>query len=48
MRTLNHIYCCLYYYGKETAETVPLLLAVLMGAFVIHKLVSWSLWVMSL
>ncbi len=48
MKTLNYLYCCFYFYAKETLSMIPLLLATLTGLFVIHKLVGWSIWVMSL
>ncbi len=48
MKALNFLYCCAYYYVCRALEEALLLLAVLMGCFIIHKLVSWAIWVMSL
>ena len=41
-------YCCLYYYITQATRTAAHTLAALAGLFVIHKLVSWALWIMSL
>ena len=39
---------CFYYYGYEFFRLMLLTVAAMAGAFMIHKLVSWALWVMSL
>lgn len=39
---------CLYYYGNVCARLAFYSLGVLALLFMIHKLVSWALWVMSL
>ncbi len=41
-------YCCLYYYITQATRTAAHTLAALAGLFIIHKLVSWALWIMSL
>ncbi len=48
MKTLTYIYGCAYFYTTSLIRNSILLLAVLMGAFIVHKLVSWAIWVMSL
>ncbi len=48
MKKLGYLYCCSYYYAKRTGEINSLLLALFTGAFIVHKLVSWVIWVMSL
>ena len=42
------IYCYLYFYAAEALKLAAKTLAVLTGMFVIHKLISWGLWVLSL
>ena len=39
---------CLYYYGRECAKLVVYVAGALALLFMIHKLVSWALWVISL
>ena len=39
---------CLYYYGRECARLAAFTVAALALLFMIHKLVAWALWVMSL
>jgi len=48
MKQLSFVGCCLYYYGREAVKLAVNLIAVLALLFMIHKLVSWALWVMSL
>ncbi len=47
LKSLGYAYCCIYYYLRQIMETSFFLLAVLMGAFMIHKLVSWAVWVLN-
>ena len=44
----SFILICAYYYGLKVIQTVAYTAAVLAIAFMIHKIVSWALWVMSL
>lgn len=44
----NYIYCCLYYYLKAATRTAAHTLAALVMAFIIHKIIAWALWVMTL
>ncbi len=48
MKQISFMGCCLYYYGIECAKLAIDVLTVLALLFMIHKLVSWALWVMSL
>ena len=48
MKQLSFAGCCLYYYGRECVKTAEYTVTVLALLFIIHKLVSWALWVMSL
>ena len=48
MKQLSFMGCCLYYYSRECVLLAVDLLAVLALLFMIHKLTSWALWVMSL
>ena len=47
MKQLSFVAACLYYYGREAAKLAGYSLAVLALLFMVHKLVSWALWVMS-
>ena len=44
----NFYYCCAYYYASQIAKTAGTVLAVLACMLVVHKLVSWALWVLSM
>ena len=44
----NYIYCCLYYYLKAATRTAAHTLAALVTAFIIHKIVAWAIWIMTL
>ena len=48
MKQISFMGCCLYYYGSVCAKLAADVLTVLALLFMIHKLVSWALWVMSL
>lgn len=48
MKQLSFMGCCLYYYGSECAKLAANVLAMLALLFMVHKLVSWALWVMGL
>lgn len=48
MNQLSFVAACLYYYGSVCAKMAADVLAVIALLFMIHKLVSWALWVMSL
>ena len=48
MKHLSFAGCCLYYYSRECMKTVAYTATVLALLFMIHKLASWALWVMSL
>ena len=48
MKQLSFMGCCLYYYGREFVRLAAFTALVLSLAFMIHKLISWALWVMSL
>lgn len=48
MKHLPFVAACLYYYGREAAKLAIDIAMVLALLFMIHKLVSWALWVMSL
>ena len=48
MKQLSFAGCCLYYYGRECVKTAEYTVTVLALLFIIHKLVSWALWVMNL
>ena len=39
---------CLYYYVSQAFRSVTYAIMALWMAFIIHKLVSWGLWVMSM
>lgn len=47
MKQLSFMGCCLYYYGREGLKVAAHVVGVLALAFMIHKLVSWALWVIS-
>ena len=48
MKRISFVGCCLYYYIRECVELAAFTVAVLALLFMIYKLVSWTLWVMSL
>lgn len=48
MKRLSFVAACLYYYVKETAILTGLLMVAAALLFMIHKLVGWALWVISL
>ena len=48
MKQLVFTGCCLYYYGLEVLKLAAYTAAALALLFMIHKLVGWALWVMSL
>lgn len=48
MRTLQFSIICLYYYCSEIMKHTMYAAVALTMLFVIHKLVSWGLWVLSL
>lgn len=48
MKHISFIAVCLYYYGRECAKLVVYVAGALALLFMIHELVSWALWVMSL
>lgn len=48
MKQLTFVGCCLYYYGKEAGKLATYTVLALALLFMIHKLTSWALWVMSL
>lgn len=48
MKRLPFVAACLYYYGRETVKLSIDVAMVMALLFMIHKLVSWALWVMSL
>ena len=48
MKQLSFVGCCLYYYGREAAKLAAYTAAVLVLLFMIHKMVSWALWIMGL
>lgn len=48
MDRITFVAACLYYYVRETAILTGLLMAAAAILFMIHKLVSWVLWVLSL
>lgn len=48
MKRLSFVAACLYYYVRETAILTGLFLTAAAVLFMIHKLVSWALWVLGL
>jgi len=48
MKQLTFAGCCLYYYGLEVLKLAVYTVAALALLFMIHKLVGWALWVISL
>ena len=48
MKNIEFAAVCLYWYLTKVVSLAADLLAVLALLFMIHKLVSWTLWVMSL
>lgn len=48
MNRITFVAACLYYYFKETIVLTGLLMAAVAVLFMIHKLVGWALWVISL
>jgi len=48
MKRISFMAACAYYYGLECAKLAAYVAGVLTLLFMIHKLVSWALWVMSL
>jgi hypothetical protein len=48
MNRITFVAACLYYYVKETIVLTGLLMAAVAVLFMIHKLVGWALWVISL
>jgi len=48
IKTAQYLAICLYWYCREVARLAAYMLALLAVMFIIHKLVSWALWVMSL
>lgn len=48
MKQLVFTGCCLYYCGLEVLKLAAYTAAALALLFMIHKLVGWALWVMSL
>ena len=47
IKTASFIAICLYYYMSQAFRSVTYAMMVLWLAFIIHKLVSWGLWVLS-
>lgn len=48
MNQIAFIAACMYFYGRECAKLAADVAAVLALLFMVYKLVSWVLWVMSL
>lgn len=48
IKTVRFYAICLYYYVKETVVLTGLLMTAVALLFMIHKLVGWALWVMSI
>ncbi len=48
MEKLTYAAMCLYYYGSVAARLAVMLLAMMALLFMIHKLVSWSIWILTL
>lgn len=48
MKQLSFVAACLYYYGKEAAKLAIDVAVVMALLFMIHKLVGWFLWVLSM
>ena len=48
LKMTSYVAICLYYYATKAFRPVLYSFGILWLAFVIHKLVSWALWVMSL
>ena len=48
MNQFDFMAICAYYYTREFLKLAGYALAALAGMFMIYKLVSWALWVMSL
>ncbi len=47
MNRVSFMAMCLYYYGSQLFKTVFYTAGVLALAFMVYKLVSWALWVLS-
>ncbi len=45
---MSYLYCCGYYYCRQMFRTAGYTLATLWVMFMIHKLFSWGLWVLSM
>ena len=48
MKQITFAAACLYYYCRECVKLAFYTLGVLALLFIVHKLVSWALWVLSL
>jgi hypothetical protein len=48
VKQISFMAICLYYYGSELIRLLAYVAAVLGLLFIVHKLVSWALWVISL
>ena len=48
MKQASFMAICLYYYVSQAFRSVTYAIMALWLAFIIHKLVSWGLWVMSM
>lgn len=48
MKTMQYLSICLYYYGREAVKNPLYFITFLSLVFIIHKLASWAVWVMSL
>ena len=48
MKAVSFVAICFYYYLSQISRSAAYAIGALWLAFVIHKLVSWAIWVMNM
>lgn len=48
MNTLQYFAICLYYYGREAVKHPLYFITILYLFFIVHKLATWTAWVIGL